>query len=327
MIDFERVKEDAVDRWDGIYAALGIEVGDGRHTSCPVCGGKDRFRMDNKGGNGTWFCSQCDPHSGDGWGLLMKVLGVDFKEAVEQVAGIVGTVDMSRVPKSEPTMTPELMRKIFMESQPVKERDLVHRYLHSRGLSVVPECLRYAPQCYEPETKKPQNAMLAVFRQADGQAVTMHRTYLSSYGEKLTIEKPKKILPSLGKMTGGAVRLFEIGESEILAVTEGIETAIAVHENTGLPVWASLSTTLLEGFIPPSEIKHVAIFGDNDRNYAGQKSAMVLANRLSTVNKITVDVFIPPHPGDDWLDDMIRRKLPTLMRCLMGGKKPHKPAR
>ena len=27
--------------------------------TCPMCGGKDRFRFDDKGGRGTWICSQC----------------------------------------------------------------------------------------------------------------------------------------------------------------------------------------------------------------------------------------------------------------------------
>lgn len=307
-MNFDIVKADAVGRWDGIFSSFGVQVGDGRHTACPVCGGKDRFRFDNKQGKGTWFCSQCDPSSGDGWALIQKVLGVDFKEAVEEVGKVIGSVESSNIPKKENSISPDVLRKIFIESEEAKESNLVGLYLKNRGLNTVPPSLRFTRKCYEPETKKNQRAMLAVFTLPDGEAVTMHRTYLSQDGDKLNIEKPKKILPPIKKMKGGAVRLFEDESKNIIAVTEGIETAIAVKQETHLPTWATLSSTLLESFEPPKGITHVAIFADNDRNYAGQKAAYVLANKLVVQRKIAVDVYIPECPGDDWLDDMIRRK-------------------
>jgi len=65
---------------------------DGKHRPCPVCGGNDRFRFDNKEGRGTHICSQCG--SGDGFTLVGKMFGYSgFKEqatAVEEVLGIEG---------------------------------------------------------------------------------------------------------------------------------------------------------------------------------------------------------------------------------------------
>lgn len=307
MNDFDQVKRDAVGRWDGIYHSLGIDVGDGRHTACPVCGGSDRFRMDNLGGKGTWFCSQCDPHAGDGWALIQNVLGIGFKEALEEVGKLVGSVDLSNIPKKEQPVSPDYLRKIFSESEPASTNNLVGRYLRNRGLDIVPEKLRLSAKCYEPEVRRKCPAMLAVFSLPSGEAVTMHRTFLSSDAEKLDIEKPKKILPPIKKMTGGAVRLFDLDETGVLAVTEGIETALAVHQDTGFPTWAALSTALLERFEPPRGVKHVAIFGDNDRNFSGQKAAFTLANKLFIKRKLTADVFVPKKPGDDWLDDLNRR--------------------
>ena len=42
-------------RWHGILTALGVpqEFLTGKHGPCPICGGKDRFRFDNKNGRGT----------------------------------------------------------------------------------------------------------------------------------------------------------------------------------------------------------------------------------------------------------------------------------
>lgn len=44
----------AVGHWPHILSALGIKVPPaGRHGACPACGGKDRFRLDDKEGRGT----------------------------------------------------------------------------------------------------------------------------------------------------------------------------------------------------------------------------------------------------------------------------------
>ena len=61
-------------RWQGILAELGLsDYLSGKHGPCPICGGKDRFRWDNKGGNGTYFCNQCG--AGDGFKLLQEFKG------------------------------------------------------------------------------------------------------------------------------------------------------------------------------------------------------------------------------------------------------------
>ena len=154
MIDFDAVKRDVIGRWDGIYQALGIEVGDGKHTACPVCGGKDRFRCDNKEGKGTWYCSQCDPHSGDGWALVQKILNIDFKEAMEQIGGILGSVEKKPLPK-EMEGSREILNKVFGASAPAKDGDYVSRYLKSRGLTALPPALRCSSACWCSETKRP----------------------------------------------------------------------------------------------------------------------------------------------------------------------------
>lgn len=47
-------------RWPVILQMLGVDVPDGgRHGPCPKCEGKDRFRMDDLEGRGTWICSHC----------------------------------------------------------------------------------------------------------------------------------------------------------------------------------------------------------------------------------------------------------------------------
>jgi putative DNA primase/helicase len=287
---------DATNKWPGIFAALGIAVGDGRHTTCPICG-KKNFRMDDKG-KGLWICT-CS--SGDGWELVKVVLACDFKGALEQVRPIIGEVVPSAICGEKKT-TPEVLRKVFMDSKPATMNNLVGKYLRLRGLKEIPAGLRYHPTCWESETKKEHAAMLAVVTLPDGEAVTIHRTYLTQDGQKLRIESPKKLMPGLKKSTGGAIRLYPpVGGA--IGVAEGIETAIACYELHGIPTWATVSASLMASFVPPVGVKKVYIYGDNDSNktYAGQAAAYSLAKRLIEVNKMPVDVLIPDGPGD-WLD-------------------------
>jgi putative DNA primase/helicase len=150
--------------------------------------------------------------------------------------------------------------------------------------------------------------MLAVFYDRSGCGLTIHRTYITQDGsDKLGIEKPRRILPSLGKMQGGAVRLFQY--DDVLGIAEGVETAIAAHEIFGIPVWAALNTSLLAAFDPPDTVKKLIVFCDNDINFAGQYAGFSLAHRIYTTRHMEVDVKIPRLPGEDFLDQLNRCRL------------------
>jgi phage/plasmid primase-like uncharacterized protein len=62
-------------RWGDILEALAVlhaEQLSNRHQPCPACGGRDRYRFDDRDGNGSWFCNQCggkDHLGGGGTGI------------------------------------------------------------------------------------------------------------------------------------------------------------------------------------------------------------------------------------------------------------------
>ena len=66
------VRTAAQGRWRDILQSLGMDERSlsGKHGPCPMCGGKDRFRFDDKDGRGTYFCSGCG--AGDGVKLDRK---------------------------------------------------------------------------------------------------------------------------------------------------------------------------------------------------------------------------------------------------------------
>ena len=83
----------ALGRWSDLLAALGgLEPAqlNGRHQPCPLCGGRDRYRFDDRQGSGSWFCNQCggkDQLGGGGTGidLLMRLRRWSYRQACEAV--------------------------------------------------------------------------------------------------------------------------------------------------------------------------------------------------------------------------------------------------
>lgn len=75
----------AVGKWDNIYQSLNIDVfPKNKHRPCPVCGGRDRFRYDDKNSKGDFICNQCG--SGDGINLIERLYSCNTKEAISMVA-------------------------------------------------------------------------------------------------------------------------------------------------------------------------------------------------------------------------------------------------
>jgi hypothetical protein len=148
--------------------------------------------------------------------------------------------------------------------------------------------------------------MVALVTDTDGAPVTVHRTYLTPNGCKAPVPAPKKLMGYPGhRLVGGAIRLFSPGP--VLGVAEGIETALAVHLSTGMPVWSAVSANLLERMEPPAQTSLVVVWADRDRSGTGEAAALSLRERLLE-RGIPVAVHLPPGTiptgakGVDWAD-------------------------
>ena len=316
----EDVKRRAHGRWTEILGSLGVgeHILKKRNQPCPMCGGTDRFQYTDRFGEGNYHCRGCG--AGGGFKLLQAVTGLDFNSALNEVERCVGgSLPMRHVSLSEPSAASmkALVKRIWEEALPVTPGDQVDRYLSSRGLSLpsYPKVLRMHPCLgyYEKDGGKSRKvaeypAMLACVQGADGQAVTLHRTYLKD-GRKADVPDAKKVL-SAG-INGAAIRLFEAHEE--LALTEGVETGLAVHLATGKPVWSGISAGNLEKLWLPENLHRVCVYTDNDADgqFDGQFFGFALARRLKRERKhqpdLQIRVFTPKTPGTDWADVWLTR--------------------
>ncbi|EGT4441106.1 TOPRIM and DUF927 domain-containing protein [Cronobacter sakazakii] len=92
MRNYDLIRETtsaAANRWPMVLSQLGINVprSPRQHAPCPACGGKDRFRFDDKG-RGSFFCNQCG--AGDGLDLIQKVNQCGTTEAARMAADVLG---------------------------------------------------------------------------------------------------------------------------------------------------------------------------------------------------------------------------------------------
>lgn len=90
--DAATVRQAAQGRWPHILSSLGISVPDHpkKHGPCPACGGRDRFKLDDRDGHGSFFCNQCPVKSGDGLALVRRCLRLSFPETLKTVGGVLG---------------------------------------------------------------------------------------------------------------------------------------------------------------------------------------------------------------------------------------------
>lgn len=308
MGDMLNVREVAQGRWRSILTVLGIDERalSGKHGPCPMCGGKDRFRFDNKDGRGTYFCSGCG--AGDGVQLAMGITGLSFRDVAAEVERIAGTVRPSTIkPDRSDDDKLAALRRAFRESRPIERGDAAYAYLAGRGLSLydLPESIRTHPGMAYRDGDAVLGTfpvMLATVTDAAGRAVSIHRTYLQN-ARKAPVPAPKKLMQGL-PLPGAAIRLTPI--SRVLGIAEGIETALAAAELFEVPAWSCISTSGIESFEPPAGVEHVIVFGDHDANFAGQAAAYRAAHRLA-LKGLEVEVCIPPTVGD-WLDELNTRR-------------------
>ncbi|QRD25313.1 DUF927 domain-containing protein [Klebsiella pneumoniae] len=270
----------AAGRWPYVLAGLSIDVPDSsrRHSPCPACGGKDRFRFDDNG-RGSFICNQCG--AGDGLDLIKRVNNCDTTEAAQLAADVLG-IDY-RAAESAPDAASQRQRQLAADRQQREQErqkqaaeDAEHRratfarlytgmrlrsiqgeseYLQSKGLTGFKYPLM------------PDGSLLLELVDESG-AVTAAQT-ITPQGEKRLIKGSAK------RGAYYAVNALERPQSVVIA--EGLATALTCHliRTDALTVAAIDAGNLL----PVAEVMRrkypqaqIIIAADNDHQQGGPES-------------------------------------------------------
>jgi phage/plasmid primase-like uncharacterized protein len=101
------LRQTTINRWPQILRSLAgltdAELSD-RHQPCPACGGRDRFRFDDRSGRGDFFCNGCG--AGDGFALLQRINDWNFKKSAVEVAEFL-RLGTATPPPSRPPQKPQ----------------------------------------------------------------------------------------------------------------------------------------------------------------------------------------------------------------------------
>lgn len=192
----------------------------------------------------------------------------------------------------------EFCRHVWEEAEPALGSP-VQAYLAHRGLDgAVPPHLKFHPfvlHGYEARSGGP--AMVGLISDpTTSDPLGLHVTFLREDGRaKAALENPRRIF---GSPRGGVVQLSARPPEGVLAVAEGIETALSFAQLYGVAAWSCMNARGLASFNPPQSVQSLLIGADNDM--AGREAARKLADRLRF--RCATATYLPPNEGDDWND-------------------------
>ncbi|HAX4456140.1 TPA: DNA primase [Escherichia coli] len=292
----ETVKQ-ACGHWPRILPALGVKVIKNRHQACPVCGGSDRFRFDDKEGRGTWYCNQCG--AGDGLKLVEKVFGVNPSEAARKVNAVTGNlspVAPEAIAAAEAGTDADrqaaaaLAVRLMEKTRPANG----NAYLTRKGFPDR-ECLMLtAIHKTGGVTFRAGDVVVPLY---DDTGALVNVQLINADGLKRTLK---------GGQVKGACHIIE-GQKQPgkrLWIAEGYATALTVHQLTGETVMVALSSVNLLSLASLARQKspacQIVLAADRDLNGDGQNKAAAAAGACEGI------VALPPVFGD-WNDAFIEK--------------------
>ena len=292
----DRVLREFNGAWRQTMENYGCHLPSGRHHGpCPVCGGKDRFRFDDKDGRGTWFCSQCDPQSGGGLLLLSKFLGKPTIEVANELLG--NTPERSRAPVYRSFVSEDQIRKANHEQARKGAEALLasselhqHAYMSDRGLDGQWLVNGEPIMGRDRSVIQPGDLLLVPVYKAEGDGSKLVNV------QKIKANKEKR--PLFGGDMAGVYHKLD-GHQKLIAITEGYATGVTVNQVTGALTYCAFNTGNLAAVAAWASGQHpgvpVVLFADNDEHGAGLRYAKDAAAPLSAT------VALPTELGD-WDD-------------------------
>jgi putative DNA primase/helicase len=226
---------------------------------CPVCGYPDTFIVREGGDQQAWaHCFSCQDRAAIAAALTR---GLKQERLYDRKVDL--DVRTNRLRNQEAAL------RLWHQSAPAPGTP-ADSYLKRRGLPCCASsaALRFHSNCPHPEGGK-LPALVALVFGATGDAVGVHRTYITRCGCKASVTPAKA---SLGPIWGGAIRLDDVDPKRPLVISEGLETAASAGLMMSQPAWAAISAgNLAQGLALPPNARRVLIAADPDAT--GQKAA------------------------------------------------------
>lgn len=233
-------------------------------------------------------------------GAIGRATGLRGRELLDEAARLAGTAPAAspaKRPAPKKRDTAQDIANILAGAEPLAGT-LGEHYLSTRKLAAPDSAdLLFHPDLTDFDAKRGYCGMVAIVRNAAGEQIGIHRTFLLDDGSGKA--PPGKKM--LGHIKGGAVRLAAIDAGHI-GIAEGIETALAVEAIFDESCWAALSAGNMIDWEWPAETRSVKIFADAGE--AGMNAAQALAARLAA-HSIPCAIWAPLY-GDDFNDDLRR---------------------
>jgi len=261
-------------RWESTLNSLGVIIPENRkHGACPCCGGKDRFRFDDKEGRGTFYCNGCG--SGDGFTLVSKALNLNIKDSANVINNIVGgnkPLPIKRVVLPDYLKAAKKAEYILSQSILATE----HPYLTSKGIS---------------------SHGVGVSSKGDLVIPVLSGEQLSSL-QFISPDGSKRMLGG-GKIKGcfGLIGQFNQNDNLVL-LCEGYATAATLYECMGYPVFYCFNANNLysvaETLVKEYEFNPI-ICADNDshlqKNIGAEKA-------IEASSGLILQAVMPDDAGD-----------------------------
>jgi putative DNA primase/helicase len=283
---------DLVATAEALGASLKRVTATERAGPCIVCGGTDRFAINTK--KNLWHCRGCSAGGSDAISLVQHARAYSFRAAVEYLTGGSTMAPPEARPKTPAPKPPkskdgdnhEKALAIWRRRRTIAEDNPVWRYLREarRYDGRLPATLGFLPARGEHPpcmiaaiglTDEPEPGVLAI---SDSAVRGVHLTRLRPDGSGKAGTDVDKLTFGEGSL-GTPVVLAPVNDLLGLAITEGIEDGLSVHEATGLGAWAALGAGRMAALADavPAYVERVTICGHRDQ---GERGARELAARL-----------------------------------------------
>lgn len=299
----------AVGHWSDLLAGLGLDIPrHGKHGSCPACGGKDRFRLDDKEGRGTFICSQCG--AGDGLDLVCRVMSKSPMEAAELIAPMVGLAAGGLDPVERGRIHQQQQAKAKEET---RKREDGHRKAAARACRIMNAHSRGCGSAYlsRKGLAEHQSAISGNKETINDEVFPVGSVIvplLNGAGNLVNVELIRNEDGLKHTLGGGrkAGVYHRIDGGALVAVVEGYATGLSVQQATGATVYCAMTANNLMNVAEIARSQYpdaeIIICGDHDLDKAtGQRNDSTKHQTEQAALAVGGRATFPPEAGD-WND-------------------------